>query len=82
MRNSAASWEKEPCHGQRIDRYKKAQIKTAEEVVFAGRRTTGFVKQLFRGQFDASRVFPFPEAPEKVVQMTDQFIRAVPENSR
>ena len=54
--------------------HEKAQIKTAEEVVFSGKHTTGFVKQLFRGQFDASRVFPFPEPPAVVVKSTNHFI--------
>lgn len=54
--------------------HEKAQIKTAEEVVFSGKQTTGFVKQLFRGQFDASRTFPFPQPSPRVIKETDEFV--------
>ncbi|MBY0586582.1 acyl-CoA dehydrogenase family protein [bacterium] len=43
------------------------QMKMADELIFSGKRTESFAKLFFYGQFDADRIFPFPE-PSKEIQ--------------
>ncbi len=57
-----------------LSEQEKKQIETAEEVVFAGKHTTGFVKRLFRGEFDAHRVFPYPEPSREIQEQTNSFV--------
>ncbi len=43
---------------------RERQVRQAEELLFSGPQRSGFAKALFRGQFRAPVVFPYPELAE------------------
>ncbi len=50
------------------------QKKQAEELLFSGPETLGFVKGLFFGHFNARYVFPYPQLPTATQSTVDQAV--------
>jgi acyl-CoA dehydrogenase family member 9 len=53
------------------------QKKQAEELLFSGKKTEGFAKGLFFGQFNAGLVMPYPTLPSAEQAKVDQAVAAV-----
>ncbi len=53
------------------------QMRQAEELLFSGPAQTGFAKALFRGDFRAEVVFPYPELPDSERQETEAAVARV-----
>ena len=52
-----------------------AQRQLAEELLFSEKKKPSFAKQLYRGVFDSSRVFPYPEVDTTERQRTEELVR-------
>jgi alkylation response protein AidB-like acyl-CoA dehydrogenase len=57
-----------------LSELQQQQMKMAEELIFSGKRSVSFAKLFFFGQFDADRVFPFPEPSARVQSRCDEFL--------
>ncbi len=55
------------------------QLEQAEELLFTGPEQSGFAKVLFRGEFRASSLFPYPELPESQRATVEAAVAAVRE---
>jgi alkylation response protein AidB-like acyl-CoA dehydrogenase len=55
------------------------QIQQAEELLFTGPDEGGFAKVLFRGEFRASSLFPYPELPENQREAVEAAVAEVRE---
>src|SRR4051812_49489396 len=53
------------------------QVRQAEELLFSGPSRSGFAKALFRGEFRADVLFPYPELPPDEHARVDQAVAAV-----
>lgn len=53
------------------------QKRMAEEVLFAGKKKSGFGMGLYFGNFDSSKIFPYPEVPQKERESLSQFLSNV-----
>src|SRR4051794_869728 len=53
------------------------QVRQAEELLFSEPSRAGFAKALFRGEFRADVLFPYPELPEAERARVDEAVTAV-----
>jgi alkylation response protein AidB-like acyl-CoA dehydrogenase len=74
-----AAPERPPTHGgvSEAERERERQIRQAEELLFSGPSREGFAKALFRGEFHAGSLFPYPELPEAERATVEQAIADV-----
>jgi acyl-CoA dehydrogenase family protein 9 len=59
------------------DALRARQMREAEELLFSGPPKTGFAKALFRGEFRADVVFPYPVLPEAERPETEEAVARV-----
>ncbi len=51
------------------------QMKMAEELLFSGEKKPSFAKGLYFGQFDSSKVFPYPQVDKKELDKVEKFCK-------
>lgn len=56
---------------------REKQVRQAEELLFSGPHKEGFAKALFRGEFHAGSLFPYPELPEAERATVDRAVAEV-----
>jgi acyl-CoA dehydrogenase family member 9 len=61
------------------DALRAKQVQQAEELLFSGPTRSGFAKALFRGEFRADVIFPYPALPEAERAATDAAVAQVRE---
>jgi alkylation response protein AidB-like acyl-CoA dehydrogenase len=64
-------------HERMSEAEREKQVRQAEELLFSGPSKEGFAKALFRGEFHAGSLFPYPELPEAERATVDQAVADV-----
>ena len=64
-------------HGGMSEAERAKQVRQAEELLFSGPAREGFAKALFRGEFHADSLFPYPVLPEAERATVDKAVAEV-----
>ncbi len=72
-----AAPERPQAHGGMSEAERARQMRQAEELLFSGPSKEGFAKALFRGEFHAGSLFPYPELPESERRTVDRAVAEV-----
>ena len=64
-------------HGGMSEAERAKQVRQAEELLFSGPSKEGFAKALFRGEFHAGSLFPYPALPEAERATVDRSVAEV-----
>ena len=74
---SVSAPQQRPQFSSISDAERAKQIAQAEELLFSGPQRSGFAKALFKGEFRAEVVFPYPELPPAHQVEVDKAVAAV-----
>lgn len=66
-----------PAHGGMSEAEREKQVRQAEELLFSGPNKESFAKALFRGEFHADALFPYPALPEAEKETVDRAVAEV-----